>query len=83
MTAVTGQANPLGGTFDNPLDVGSGNLIPKISVDQYSATLAKWFGLSPTTIVPGTSVSEINHVFPNLANLSNKTLYPDDLGFMA
>lgn len=82
MTAVTGQTNPLGGTFDNPLDVGSGNLIPQVSVDQYSATLAKWFGLSTTTIVPGTSVSELNYVFPNLANFTDKVKYPDDLGFM-
>ncbi len=57
-----------GGSIDNPLDVGSGSLIPTISVDQYAGTLAKWFGLSP---------AEIASVFPNL----NK--FPiQDLGFM-
>jgi uncharacterized protein (DUF1501 family) len=52
----------------NPRDIGSGSLIPNLSVDQYAATLAKWFGLSPT---------EITAVFPNLANFTTQ-----DLGFM-
>ena len=53
---------------DNPRDIGSGSLIPNISVDQYAATLARWFGLSP---------AEITAVFPNLANFPVQ-----DLGFM-
>jgi uncharacterized protein (DUF1501 family) len=52
----------------NPRDIGSGTLIPNLSVDQYAATLAKWFGLSP---------AEITAVFPNLANFPVQ-----DLGFM-
>jgi uncharacterized protein (DUF1501 family) len=56
--------------LDNPLDIGSGSLIPQISVDQYAATLAKWFGLSTT---------EITEVFPNLSNFP---LLEWDLGFM-
>ena len=74
MTAVTGTSSY--GTFDNDLDVGSGNMIPQISVDQYSATLAKWFGLSVS------APNDLASVFPNLANFSDKANYPDDLGFM-
>ena len=51
------------------LDVGSGSLLPTISVDQYGATLARWFG------VPD---SQLGEVFPNLANLTQR-----DLGFMS
>lgn len=50
-------------------DVGSGSLLPTISVDQYGATMAKWFGLSDT---------QITDVFPNIRNFSAR-----DLGFMA
>lgn len=62
------------GTFpvtglNHNLDVGSGSLLPQISVDQYGATLASWFGLSPT---------QIADVFPAMSNFSIK-----NLGFMA
>ena len=53
----------------NPADAGQGRLIPDYSVDQYAATLSKWMGASAT---------DMNVVFPNLANF-NVT----DLGFMA
>lgn len=49
-------------------DAASGGLLPAISVDQYGATLGKWFGLSD---------SQLADVFPNLANFSNR-----NLGFM-
>jgi len=45
-----------------------GRWIPKIAVDQYSATLAKWFGVS---------TSNISTVFPNIGRFSTP-----DLGFM-
>jgi uncharacterized protein (DUF1501 family) len=63
----TGVSNAATGV-DNPRDAGSGTLIPNLSVDQYAATLAKWFGLSAT---------EIAEVFPNLAHFPVQ-----DLGFM-
>lgn len=77
VTAVHGRPDPMGGTFNNPIDVGSGNTIPQISVDQYAATMANWFGLDTT---------EINNTFPNLTNFSgtsplNSASYRD-LGFM-
>lgn len=58
---------PVSGVGHN-LDVGSGALLPTISVDQYGATLAKWFGLSAT---------QVADVFPNIGNFSTR-----DLGFM-
>lgn len=55
-------------TLNSIDDLGDGRIIPTTSVDQYAATLAKWFGLS---------VSEINAVFPNLSRFNSS-----DLGFM-
>ncbi len=49
-------------------DAGNGRLIPTTSVEQYAATLGKWFGLSDT---------EIDSALPRLANFSSR-----DLGFM-
>jgi len=46
----------------------SGRWVPKISVDEYSATLAKWFGVS---------ASGLGLIFPNLGRFNNP-----DLGFM-
>jgi uncharacterized protein (DUF1501 family) len=48
--------------------VGQGRLLPSASVDQYAATLARWFGVSPT---------EMPAIFPNLANFATS-----NLGFM-
>ena len=51
-------------------DVGQGRLLPALSVDQYGATLASWFG------VPGGSLTT---VLPNLANYNPSTW---NLGFV-
>ena len=53
--------------------VGQGRLIPTTSVDQYAATMAKWFGVDP--------VSEMANVLPNIVNFGGPG-YPTDLGFM-
>jgi uncharacterized protein (DUF1501 family) len=44
---------------DGPDDVGQGRLLPTTSVEQYAATLGKWFGISD---------SDLLTVLPNLAN---------------
>jgi uncharacterized protein (DUF1501 family) len=59
----------LGGEED--LDTGSnprGRWIPKISVDQYGATLGKWYGLQP---------ADLTYAFPNI-----QAFGVSDLGFM-
>ncbi|QDL54910.1 DUF1501 domain-containing protein [Rhodoferax aquaticus] len=57
--------------------VGQGRLLPSTSVDQYAATLARWFGVGP---------QDLYRVLPNLAQFgarAGRPDYPIDLGFLA
>lgn len=59
------------GTYPNlalggPDDAGSrGSYIPTISLDQYGASFASWFGVPP---------AGLDAIFPNLVNFSDRTL---------
>jgi len=63
---IYGQVPEL--SIGGPDDADDGRLIPTTSVEQYSATIARWFGLSE---------SELTQVFPNLGNFNSS-----DMGFM-
>ena len=55
-------------TLNGPDDTGRGRWVPSTSVDEYSGTLASWFGVSPTdlpTVLP--NVGRFAH--PNLGFL--------------
>ncbi|GGF61293.1 DUF1501 domain-containing protein [Alteromonas lipolytica] len=56
-------------TLDSNDDMGDGRIIPTLAVDQYAATLARWYGLSE---------SQLHEILPNLQNFASA-----DLGFMA
>ncbi|NNK80213.1 MAG: DUF1501 domain-containing protein, partial [Flavobacteriales bacterium] len=59
--------------FGNPLDLGDGTLIPTTSAAEYLAELGLWFGVSP---------SQVDEIFPSLANFYD-TSSPDlPLGFL-
>jgi uncharacterized protein (DUF1501 family) len=53
---------------NGPDDTSQGRWIPTTAVDEYSATLAKWFGVTDTNL---------DTVFPNLHRFAHR-----DLGFM-
>lgn len=55
--------------INGPDDTGLGRWIPSLAVDQYSATLAKWFGVD--------TGSTMTDIFPNLGRFG-----APDLGFM-
>jgi len=55
-------------SLDSVDTVDNSRFIPTTSVEQYSATLARWFGLTD---------AELNNVFPNLGNFATP-----DVGFL-
>lgn len=57
---------------NGPNDIGQGRLIPTMSVDQYAATLATWFGVA---------ASDLQTVLPNINNYTGSTL-GTNLGFV-
>jgi uncharacterized protein (DUF1501 family) len=75
--AFYGSAPPVSvGNTSAPEDqwhVGQGRLLPSTSVDQYAATLARWFGVAD---------SELSGILPNIGHFGG-TGYPVNLGFMA
>ena len=85
--AFYGYAPPVGVGDRNsttPADlwqVGQGRLLPTTSVDQYAATLAKWFGVSDT---------DLPNVLPNSQNFNGGSFtvdgstfnFPKTLGFL-
>ncbi len=87
--ALYGYAPPVSINNDSKVagyegHVGQGRLIPTTSVDQYGATLGKWFGLGD---------AQLREILPNLKNFggsltatdaggSNTYDYPTDVGFM-
>ncbi|MDZ7937313.1 MAG: DUF1501 domain-containing protein [Rhodoferax sp.] len=76
-----GTAPPLSvGNTAAPQDqwhVGQGRLLPSTSVDQYAATLARWFGVGP---------QQLDGILPNLRHFGDaagRPDYPTNLGFLA
>jgi uncharacterized protein (DUF1501 family) len=64
-------------TAENQWHIGQGRLIPSTSVDQYAATLGRWFGVSD---------GELGGILPNLRNFgaaAGRPDYPTTLGFLS
>jgi uncharacterized protein (DUF1501 family) len=54
--------------IDGPDDIGAGRIVPSVSVDQYAATLSRWFGAD---------TAALDQIAPNLRNFATR-----DLGFV-
>jgi len=64
---IVGQMPQL--ILEGPQDVDRGRMIPTLAVEEYAATLARWFGVAN---------GDLDTVFPNLNRFGSS-----DLGFMA
>jgi uncharacterized protein (DUF1501 family) len=65
--------------------VGQGRLLPSTGVDQYAATLAKWFGVSDLELTGTLGQNYTDAILPSLHNFggtANGVNYARDLGFM-
>jgi len=69
---VLGVKNSGDNGFNSADQLQNGALLPRISIEQYGATLAKWFQ-------PTITDEQLANIFPNLKNFAGKT----NLGFMA
>lgn len=89
VNVTDGTGSPRVYTAEEQWHVGQGRLLPTTSVDQYAATLAKWFGVDAAEL-PG-MLPNINN-FGAAASASAAALalnpahpelaFPQDLGFM-
>jgi len=72
---IYGRMPNLSASTSNPDNAGWGQIIPTLSVDQYAATLASWFGLVP---------ADRDEIFPNLVHMNGPLLSMSgpNLGFM-
>jgi len=72
---IYGRMPNLSAAESNPDNAGWGQIIPTLSVDQYAATLASWYGLS---------TADRADIFPNLQHMTGSLLSiaGPDLGFM-
>ncbi len=66
--------NPAAGAEVNPLDTGSGRLIPTTSCDSFFAELALWLGVSKT---------DLPLVLPNIGNFYSTNSSNPPLGFLS
>lgn len=70
---MLGEYPSLANTMGNPINLGDGVLIPTTSADEYLAELALWFGVG---------ASDVNEIFPNLANFYDTASPNYPLGFL-
>jgi uncharacterized protein (DUF1501 family) len=69
--------------LENQWHVGQGRLLPTTSVDQYAATLAKWFGVQANEMTGSSSILPFLDNFGGSLSVGGVNInYAKDLGFM-